>query len=182
MVILDATGITKTIDTGWRETDVAKPLSYYSKSKWDADNLLKEMINTTILRIRMPISSKNSPRNLLSKLIKYNKVLDEPNSMTFVDDLIAAIDFVIDRDLRGIYHVASPTPLTHPMLLEEYRKHVPNHKYQRISKDELNKLVIAPRSNCILDVSKIMKAGFQFGDTDVRMRECIRNYVIGSGK
>lgn len=175
----DIVPYTKTIDTGWRETDTASPLSYYSKSKWDADTILNEMNNTTILRLRMPISSKHSPRNLISKLIKYNKVLDEPNSMTFVDDLVNAINFSIEKNLYGIYHVASPQPITHPMLLEEYKKYVPNHKYTKINKDELNSLVIAPRSNCILNVDKIVNLGFQFGDVDMRVRECIKGYISG---
>jgi UDP-glucose 4,6-dehydratase len=165
------------IDTGWKETDITSPKSYYSQTKYECDNNLKDMKNTTILRLRMPISSKKHPRNLLNKLIKYKQVLDEPNSMTFVSDLVNAIDFVINKELYGIYNVASPLPLKHSDLLEEYRKYVPNHTYQRINKETLDKMVIAPRSNCILDMNKIMNEGFKFGDTDTLVRECIKNYV-----
>lgn len=165
------------IDTGWKETDITNPLSYYSQTKYECDNNIKDIKNTTILRLRMPISSKKHPRNLLNKLIKYKQVLDEPNSMTFVSDLINAIDFVINKELSGIYNVASPLPLKHSDLLEEYRKYVPNHWYQRISKETLSKMVIAPRSNCILDMSKIQNEGFKFGDTDTLVRECIKNYI-----
>jgi len=165
------------IDTGWKETDITNPLSYYSQTKYIADNNLKELPNTTILRLRMPISAKKHPRNLLNKLIKYKQVLDEPNSMTFVSDLVNAIDFVINKELLGIYNVASPKPLKHSDLLEEYRKYVSSHSYQRISKETLEKMVVAPRSNCILDMSKIQNEGFKFGDTDMLVRECINNYI-----
>jgi len=166
-----------TIDHGWKETDFANPLSYYSKTKYACDLALGQMPNVTTLRLRMPISPKNDPRNLLSKLIGYSKILEEPNSVTFTEDLVNAIDYVIEKQKFGIYHIVSPKPLTHSVLLEEYKKYMPTHTYTKITKEELSTMVVATRSNCILDCSKAINEGFQFGDTDTLVRACVEQFV-----
>ena len=167
----------RTVDLGWKEIDCSNPKSYYSKTKYSADLILGDLSNVCILRLRMPVSSKNHPRNLLNKLIKYQKVLEEPNSMTFVDDLVNAIHFVIKNKKTGIYNVASPKPILHSELLEEYKKYFPEHIYEKISVKELDGLVVAPRSNCILDVGKIISEGFSFADTQTRVRETIAKFA-----
>jgi len=165
------------IEPGWKETDFANPVSFYSKTKYACDLALAPMDHVTILRLRMPISPMNSSRNLLSKLIQYSKVLEEPNSVTFTEDLVNAIDWVIKNNKTGIYHVTSPQPLTHSMLLDEYKKYVPNHQYEKISKKELNKMVVATRSNCILDSSKIINEGFVFTDVHTSIYKCVKSFV-----
>ncbi|SRR5260221_2608719 len=169
-------------DTGWREDEFAQrknnPMSSYSKTKLAADLVIGSLSNVSSLRIRMPISSMFHPRNLLNKLIGFKKVLEEPNSMTFLRDLTNAVQWIIDNNKTGIYNIASPKPLTHSMLLDEYKRHVPAHTYEKISKEELNKLVSAPRSNCILDVSKSINEGFRYYDTDYMIKETVRQFVI----
>lgn len=170
-------GSGNTIDLGWTETDIANPVSFYSKTKYACDLAIGSMKNITILRLRMPISSINNPRNLLNKLINYKQVLETPNSVTFLEDLINAIDFVIENKKTGIYNITSPKPLTHSTLLNEYKKYFPNHTYEQISEKELNNIVVAKRSNCILDSSKIINEGFKFGDTDTRVSETVKKFV-----
>lgn len=167
---------------GWKEEDIANPLSHYSKTKYACDLAIGSLNTTTILRIRMPISPLNHPRNLLNKLIKYPKVLEEQNSMTFTDDLVRAADFVIENNKTGIYHIANPQPLTHSVLLDEYKKYVPKHIYETITKEELQNLVIAPRSNCILDCSKIEQEGFKFTDINESIQSTVERFVKNLGK
>jgi dTDP-4-dehydrorhamnose reductase len=169
-------GDAPTID-GWREDANANPKSYYSKTKYAADLALSPLPNTTILRLRMPISHKNNPRNLLNKIISYQKVLDHPNSMTFLDDLVRATDFIIKKEKTGIYNVVSSMPLTHPMLLEEYKKYVPTHTYEKITEKELDGMVKATRSNCILSNKKIVSEGFEFAPTLACMHGTIKKFA-----
>lgn len=164
-------------DSGWKETDFANPLSYYSKTKYACDLALGQLPNVVTLRLRMPISPLNHPRNLLNKLIGYSKILEEPNSVTFTSDLVNAIDWAIQKEKRGIYHITSPKPLTHSVLLEEYKKYVPAHTYMKITKEELSGMVVATRSNCILDNSKAINEGFQFGDTDTNVQTCVQEFI-----
>jgi dTDP-4-dehydrorhamnose reductase len=164
-------------DTGWKETDIANPISHYSKTKYACDLAIGSMKNVTTLRLRMPISTKNTSRNLLNKLLGYSKVLEEPNSVMFMEDLVSAIDWAIENEKTGIYHITSPKPLTHSMLLEEYKKYVPTHTYTSISKEELSTMTTAARSNCILDCRKATSEGFKFGDTDTLMRDTIKAFA-----
>jgi dTDP-4-dehydrorhamnose reductase len=170
------------IDTGWKETDFSSPLSVYSKSKYAADLILSTMPHTTILRIRMPISSANHPRNLLNKLISYNKIVEEPNSMTFLNDFVRAVDWAITNNKTGIYNVVSNMPLTHSVLLDEYKKYVPTHVYEKIDVNALNKLTAATRSNCILDNRKIVSAGFEFTPTLANVHMTIKAFVENRNK
>lgn len=164
-------------DSGWTEKDSPTPPSSYSKSKYAADLILESLPHTTLLRIRMPISYKVHPRNLLSKLTSYTKIVEAENSMTFMGDLERAIEFVIENDKYGIYNCTSPTPIKHSKLLDEYKKYVPNHKYEKISVGELNRLTKAIRSNCILDSSKLVGDGFKFQDTDKAVIEYVEKFA-----
>ena len=40
------------------------------------------------LRVRMPISDDLNARNFITKIVKYDKVVDIPNSMTVLTDLL----------------------------------------------------------------------------------------------
>lgn len=167
-------------EPGWEEDDAADPESTYSKSKYACDLVLGTMENVTTLRIRMPISWKNEPRNLISKLIGYKRVVERPNSVTFMNDLSRSVDWAIYSGAVGTYHVTSPKPITHSQILNEYKKYVPEHEFESISEEELNKLVSAPRSNCILDSSKIISQGFKFEDQDQALEEYVRKFAESS--
>jgi len=165
------------MDTGWHETDFANPQSSYSRSKYAADLVLEKLDTSCILRLRMPVSTLNHPRNLLSKLIGYNQVLETSNSVTFLNDLTRAVQWVIDNKKTGIYHCSSPKPLTHSIFLDEYKKYAPDHQYTKITPDKLNLLTKAPRSNCILNVDKIQNEGFEFENTDIAVERYVRGFA-----
>ena len=164
-------------DCGWKETDFANPKSFYSKTKYAADLALEGMSNVTVLRIRMPVSSVNHPRNLLNKLKGYQKVIDIPNSMTFMKDLTRCIDWVVKGSHMGIYHVTNPQPLSAAQIMSEYQKHVPSHTFSVISESELDSLTIAKRSNCILNCEKLNSAGFFMTPAQEALAECMAEYV-----
>jgi dTDP-4-dehydrorhamnose reductase len=165
------------VDFGWKETDAANPESFYSKTKAAADLVLGDMDNVAVLRIRMPISSIKVPRNLISKLIKYDKVIDIPNSVTFMDDLVSCVDWAINNKVTGIWHVTNPQTLTAAQIMKEYQKYVPNHKFRTISEEELGSLTVAKRSNCVLNTEKLRNAGFQMSLAEDALKKCMSEYI-----
>lgn len=171
----------KRVDAGWKETDFANPQSTYSRSKYASDLVLEKLDTSCVLRLRMPVSTLNHPRNLLSKLIGYNQVLETLNSITFLDDLTRAVQWVIDNKKTGIYHIASRDPLKHSAFLYEYIKYAPDHRFQKITPDELKFLTKAPRSNCILNVEKIQNEGFEFENTNVAVDRYVREFAKNKG-
>lgn len=163
-------------DYGWNEDDFANPESFYSRSKYSADLVLSRLDNVSILRIRMPISSKVHPRNLISKLIKYSHVIDESNSMTYMDDFVRFVDHTIKKELVGIYNVANEPGISPAKIMKEYQKYDQNHKFDVISVEELSKKLVAARSNCILDTSKLKNTGFVMSDSDYVIKKSVLDY------
>lgn len=168
-------------DMGWKENHNPKlqNASFYSKIKYACDLAIGNLPNVCVLRIRMPISHKNSPRNLINKLLKYENILEAENSVTFIKDLANVIDWVIENNKTGIYHVTNPTPITHIQLLEEYRKYHPEHIYNKINEEQLQNFISAPRSNCFLNTDKLISEGFIMTPTIQGLEECMARYVKG---
>lgn len=169
-------------DGGWKEEDVTVPESYYSKSKLCADRYLSDYETwsdnvSCIARIRMPISHINDQRNLITKLIKYNKIIDVPNSVTFIEDLIRFCDHAIKNNLRGIYHVVNETPLSAKDVMDEYKKYKHEHSFDIISVEELDAITVAKRSNCILNIEKLKSTGFTMQDS-LKLLEKTMNLFI----
>lgn len=166
----------KFTEPGWKESDYANPLSYYSKSKYATDLLLGDMKNVSILRIRMPISDKNVSRNLINKLASYEKVIDVKNSVTFMSDFVRCIEWFVQNKNVGIYNICNPESISPAEIMDAYSKFVPNHKFTRISSEELAELTLAPRSNCILDTAKLNNAGFKMTSTKEALDMTLNNY------
>jgi dTDP-4-dehydrorhamnose reductase len=164
-------------DSGWNELDLANPASYYGKTKYAADLMIGDMKNVSILRLRMPISPLNNPRNLLNKLLGYKDIVEELNSVTFTDDLPIIIDYIINKEAFGIYNCTSRVPIKHSDLLEEYKKYVPDFTYNKITTKELDELTVAKRSNAILNNSKLYWKCFNIADTAVNIRKTIKQFV-----
>jgi UDP-glucose 4,6-dehydratase len=164
-------------DSGWLEEDDANPKSYYSKTKWATDLAIGSLPHVTTLRIRMPISSKNTPRNFINKVRNYSKVIDIPNSMTLMDDLVRAVDFFAHKNLPGIYHVVNPEPITAAQVMREYQKYHPEHQFEVIDESELDNLTVAKRSNCLLNGDKLSRARFTMTPSKEALETCMKQYV-----
>lgn len=164
-------------DPGWRETDIANPKSYYSKTKYACDLMIGDMPNVTTLRIRMPISSQNNQRNFINKIRGYSKVIDIPNSVTFMDDFIRCVDWSIKENKIGIFHVTNPEPISAAQTMREYQKYVPDHKFEIFSEKDLDSITTAKRSNCILNTNKLTESGFLMTPSKDALELCMSQYI-----
>lgn len=143
---------------GFKETD--KPNfegSFYSLTKSMLDKLLESYPNVLNLRLRMPITSDFHPRNFITKITNYPKLINIPNSMTILDDLIPiAIDLTIKRK-SGKMNFTNPGTISHNELLTLYQEYIdPNFTWENFSIEEQNKILKAERSNNELDVTKLL--------------------------
>lgn len=131
--------------------------SFYSKSKAYVDSLLKAYPNVLNLRLRMPISDDLHPRSFITKIIGYKKVVNIPNSMTILTDLLPIAIDMAERKLTGTYNFVNPGTISHNEILELYKKHIdPNFIYVNFTEEEQNKILKARRSNNELDATKIL--------------------------
>ncbi|XP_010268536.1 PREDICTED: trifunctional UDP-glucose 4,6-dehydratase/UDP-4-keto-6-deoxy-D-glucose 3,5-epimerase/UDP-4-keto-L-rhamnose-reductase RHM3-like [Nelumbo nucifera] len=145
---------------GFKEEDKPNFIgSFYSKTKAMVEELLREYDNVCTLRVRMPISSDlNNPRNFITKITRYNKVVNIPNSMTVLDELLPISIEMAKRNCRGIWNFTNPGVVSHNEILEMYRNYIdPEFKWVNFSLDEQAKVIVAPRSNNELDASKLQK-------------------------
>lgn len=158
--------------------------SWYSKTKHAGEMMLKDNKNAYILRIRMPFSSTLHDRSIITKLKYYDKVIDQVNSMTCLEDFVLFVDHLIrkiqDKDFYahpGVYNVVNPHPLSTHEILERMRHYgVENPKWEKITLTDLAFMTNAPRSNCVLSDKKIQHHyRYQLPTTVLSLERCLEN-------
>ncbi len=133
--------------------------SYYSHTKAMVEDMLKVFPTTCTLRVRMPISDDLSPRNFVTKIVKYDKVVNIPNSMTVLTELLPISLIMAERKLTGIYNFCNPGAISHNQVLDLYKQYVDSsYTYTNFSVEEQAKILKAGRSNNTLDHNKLCNA------------------------
>jgi len=143
---------------GFKESD--KPNftgSYYSHCKAMTENLLQAFNNVLTLRVRMPIvQDVLYPRNFITKIIKYRKVINIPNSMTVLPELLPLSLEMSKRKLTGIMNFTNPGAISHNEILQLYKEYIdPEFSWENFTVEEQAKVIVAPRSNNLLDTERI---------------------------
>lgn len=126
--------------------------SQYSIVKGFTDQMSKLLPRTLNCRIRMPISTDNSPRNFISKIISYTHIHSVPNSMTVLEETIPIMLDMGSRGVTGTINLTNPGVISHNEILRMYRDIVdPALTWKNCSEDELALVIAAGRSNNKLD-------------------------------
>lgn len=162
--------------------------SWYSKTKHACEMMLKDK-DVYIFRIRMPFCCTWSGRNVLTKLIKYNKVIDQKNSVTNVEDFCGFVLYFMNDILdelnpkqhpTGIYNVVNPEPITTSQILKLLTAAgLDNPKWVQISLEELYKNTKTQRSNCVLNTDKINSLNLKLPNTVDSLKRCIESMKNG---
>lgn len=149
---------------------------FYSRTKIYADRALEALSHkypVLLPRIRISLDDRPHPVNLLTKLINYKRVIDVPNSVTYLPDFVLALKHLLKIDARGVYNIVTATPLAYPSLMEEYKKYVPGFNYEVIDFEKINRV----RTNIILSVKKLEQTGFKTRKAEEILQECVQNYL-----
>ena len=165
---------------GFSETDQPNfDGSLYSRSKRASESALKDL-PVLQLRIRMPFDGTPHPRNLITKLVGYRKVISTPNSLTCIDDFLLAAEKLIAARRTGLWNVTNPGSITHDRILSLYRDLVdPAFTYELMSLDTLASKVRAARSNCVLSTKKLECEGIRLPPVEEAMRRALGAYGAG---
>jgi 3,5-epimerase/4-reductase len=132
--------------------------SFYSQTKGYMEPMLKCYPTCLILRVRMPVSDNLSHRNFVTKIAKYEKVVNIPNSMTILHEMLPASLAMAQAGLTGVYNFTNPGVISHNQVLDLFQKYIdPNFTYSNFSVEEQAKILKADRSNNELDTTKLMK-------------------------
>ena len=133
--------------------------SGYSLVKGYTDQLMHSGIyrNTVLnLRIRMPIVGEVNPRNFITKITKYEKVINIPNSMTVLPSLIPYAIKLMEKRWTGTLNFTNPGAISHNEVLDMYTKFVdPSFTYENFTLEEQDKILDSKRSNNILTTTRL---------------------------
>jgi dTDP-4-dehydrorhamnose reductase len=155
--------------SGFTETDPPNfsfrsgPCSFYSGSKALGEEILAAYPGVYQWRIRIPFDHLDQPRNYLSKLLRYERLLDARNSLTHLAEFVpAALAFATKRPVPGIYNVTNPGSVTTREVTALLAATVAPGRAFHFFDDEadfMRQAASTPRSNCVLDSAKLLATG-----------------------
>jgi len=154
---------------GYTETDEPNftfrhpPCSFYSGTKALAEEAIAGIGQSYIWRLRIPFDELDNPRNYLTKIQRYARVYDNVNSISHRGDFVhTCLDLWDRRAPFGAYNITNPGFVTTRQVVEMIERILkPNRSFAFWQNDEEFYRVAAktPRSNCVLDVSKLLSTG-----------------------
>jgi dTDP-4-dehydrorhamnose reductase len=139
-------------------TDRESPACMYTIAKAAGDHLLMEAAQGSkriaILRLRMPYSPIDSPRNLFTKLRSYPNLIDDPNSITSADTIVKTIRRLLESPsgrlwgrISNVYDRCSASPYRiGTMLADAGLRAAPG----RMEKSQLDKVHRPKRVNTVM--------------------------------
>jgi hypothetical protein len=155
--------------SGFLETDTPNfsfrsgPCSFYSGTKAQSEEVISGIGQSYIWRLRIPFDQFQSPRNYLTKLQAFSRVYDNANSLSHRRDFVSAcLDLWQGKANFGTYNVTNPGFVTTRQVVEmirDVKKTKRNFSFYENDEDFYAAGAKAPRSNCILDTSKLTAAG-----------------------
>lgn len=139
--------------------------SFYSGTKGLGEEVLAGHPNVFVWRLRIPFDGVENPRNYLTKLMRYQRLLEATNSISELDEFVdATLACWTKRVPFGTYNVTNPGKVTTHEVVELIRASGVCDKEYIYFKDETDFMKVAaktPRSNCVMDSSKLAAAGIE---------------------
>jgi dTDP-4-dehydrorhamnose reductase len=146
------------------------PCSFYSGTKALGEEVLAGQPNVYVWRLRIPFDHVDNPRNYLTKLMRYPRLLEATNSISELHEFVAATFACWEKRVPfGTYNVTNPGFVTTHEVVELIKQSGVCRKEFVFFKDEdefMHTAAKTPRSNCVMDSSKLASVGITL--TDVR--------------
>ena len=172
--------------SGFREDDApnfsfrTNHCSFYSGTKALGEEVLAGAQECFIWRLRIPFDEVDSPRNYLTKMMTYPRLLEAVNSLSQLDEFCrATFECWQKRVPFGIYNVTNPGQVTTHEIVDLIRASGVSRKdFQFFSnEDEFMRLAAkTPRSNCVLDTTKLQSAGIAMTEVHEAVERALREW------
>lgn len=154
------------------------PCSFYSGTKALAEEAIAGIGRGYIWRLRIPFDEFDNARNYLSKVQRYSKVYDNVNSLSHRADFVnACLDTWKLKAPFGIYNVTNPGYVTTRQVVDMIKTILkPKRDFVFWESDEEFYKFAAktPRSNCIMDVSKLLKSGVKMRSVEEALESSLK--------
>ena len=172
--------------TGFTEDDApnfsfrSPPCSFYSGTKALGEEVLAGRPDVYLWRLRIPFNEVDNPRNYLTKLLRYPTLLEATNAISQLDEFCAATFACWEKRIPfGTYNVTNPGQVTTHEIVELIRKTGVSDKNFVFLKDEtdfMSKAAKTPRSNCVLNTSKLTRAGITLTEVHEAVERDLRRW------
>ena len=168
-----------TTKKGYTEDDIPNFFgSSYSIVKGYTDQLMHLLADTALnLRIRMPIATQDHPRNFISKIIRYDKICNIPNSMTVLPNFFPVFLDMMQKERTGTVNCTNPGVISHNEILTMYRDIVESSfTWENFSIQEQNAVLSSKRSNNYLETIAIQE--YKVQPIHEAIEDILRNWLI----
>ena len=172
-----STGCVFDEDKNYTEEDIPFfESSVYSRTKIEAEKIVSSYFNTYICRLRLPFDFADHPKNLLSKMIKFNKVGNQQNSITNLNDFaLISVELLRQKFPFGIYNIVNPGSISmneiKEILFNEFQMGQPSWEVLKATDD-----IFKNKTNTTLSSIKICQSGFVLDEVRNSIRKCINNW------
>ena len=153
--------------------------SFYSGTKAIAEKIVSKWNKNYIWRLRIPFEENNNSRNYISKMLKYDKLLQAENSISNKQEFVSAcIQTFTNKVPFGIYNVTNTGYITTDFLIEKLKMTIAKDKnFTLIDEEQLYKnYAKTPRSNCVMSNSKLLETGIKMKTVDESIDYCLNNW------
>ena len=156
--------------------------SFYSGCKALGEEILDGASQCFIWRLRIPFSNEDGPRNYISKMIRYDRLLSATNSLSQLDEFAdACVSCWTLRVPFGTYNLTNPGSVTTHDVVELIHRHGLSTKQFQFFDSEVEFMQLAaktPRSNCVLDSSKAIATGLSLSPISEALDRAMKEWRI----
>ena len=154
--------------------------SSYSVVKGYTDRAMHQYDNVLNVRMRMPISHEKNPRNLITKITSYKKILNLPNSVTVLPELLPILLELMKKRETGTLNLVNHGCMEHTDILEAYKKEIdPSHAFEMIADSDKSNFadkLRSSRSNCYLSTDRLASLTHEVTPAKEAVKKAIENY------
>lgn len=157
------------------------PCSFYSGTKAMGEEAIAGIGESYVWRLRIPFDHYDNKRNYITKILSYPKVYENVNSISNREEFVrACLDLWEKRAPFGVYNVVNPGFVTTSQVVELIRQHLDSaHHFEFWADDkEFYRLAAKTmRSNCVLDVSKLLSTGITLRHVTESLIDSLQHWV-----
>ena len=155
--------------------------SFYSGCKAIGEEVLVDADHCYIWRLRIPFNEVDSPRNYITKMMRYDRLLNATNSLSHLDQFVeACLACWTKRIAFGTYNLTTPGFVTTRDVVQMISKHGLSNKQFSFFETEEEFMQIAaktPRSNCVLDTTKAVAAELPMAPVEEALELALKSWI-----
>jgi len=154
--------------------------SFYSGTKALGEEVLAGHPNLYLWRLRIPFDNIENPRNYLTKLMRYDTLLEATNSISHLEEFVTATFACWEKRIPyGKYNVTNPGHITtHEVVHMITESGVSQKQFKFFPSEDAFMKVAAktPRSNCVMSSEKLARAGIHLRPVREAVADSLKNW------